>query len=129
MPVVPLPEPSWRIRAYLGIRAAIYLWYTYTYIVSDARLSSNPSFDILKELMPVRWFGAVFVILGVASLGGVVWPAERPTRILLGLSAMVSVLFGVAILFAGTKSPGVASFIGLGLIDLLLVGADYRSRR
>lgn len=126
---VVLPTPSWRIRGYLAIKGCLYLWFTLTYVVSADRLRENPTFDILEKLMPVEWFGVVFVALGILSLGGMVWPSTVWTRRLLGISAFVSVLFGLCLAFAGTWSPAAGAFIASGLTDMLLGGAPYQARR
>ena len=120
---------SWRIRAFLAVNVFLWIGWAYTYAVSNSRIGANPSFRVVEEIMPVEWFAVVFLILGLASLGGVIRPIETPTRVVLGLSSVIAVMFGLAVAFAGTTSPAAVSFVGFGLIDLILTGTNYRPRR
>jgi hypothetical protein len=115
---------SGRFRAYLGVIAFWWLGYAYTFAVSANRLAANHTFDVVENLMPVRWFSLVFAVLGVAALAVALVPRHRPARLVLYVSTFVAMLFGLCLAFAGTTSPASVGFIGFACANIIASGAS-----
>ena len=123
------PHPAgrlgWRLRVYVAIVAARSLGMGATYWVSAPRIWRSPAFDVIEVLAPLRTLAIAWVILGVMAFGGVLWPSERGSRVVMVLSVGMSLLFGVGIMLGSASSPATVTWFAFAATDLLVSGMPF----
>lgn len=69
-----------RIRGYFTIIGARHLALAAVLLLNDASMSESPSTQIMTEVMPLSWWAASMVLMGIIALFVAVRPRETPGR-------------------------------------------------
>jgi len=120
---------SWRIRALLCVVAFRHIGTAYA-LHADEILSTSPTFRTLFVVLPSGSWQIVLGALGIACIGGVLWPREVGIRALVIASVGVSAVWATSFIAAGIIDQAAAAlpavvFTSLALKDLIVAGMSY----
>lgn len=122
---------SWRIRAYAAVLALRHLGFGYAMIEDEGRLEGSSTFRFVFELAPAPVWAAMFFTIGVACVGGFLWPREWGIRLLVVASVGLSTAFAAGTLAAEIFEPPTASsiavvaFLTFAAKDLIVASMAY----
>lgn len=122
---------SWRVRAYVAVLALRNVGFAYAFLEDEGAIERSRTFRYLFEVAPPRTWAFAFGFVGIAALGGLLWPREKGIRFLVVLSVGLSSAWAAGTLLGEILDPPTSSsiaavaFVAFALKDLLVAGMVY----
>lgn len=122
---------TWRIRAYVAAMAVRHLGFAFAMLEDDQALEASATFRYVFELAGSRTWAGILAGVGLACLGGVLWPREAGIRLLVVASVGISCAFAAGTVLAELLEPPRASsiaavaFAAFAAKDLIVAGMVY----
>lgn len=118
-----------RIRWYFLIQVFFYWTNAAAYWYGHDRLSDSSTFQIVESIFTLDVWIVILFVMGMLFLGGILRPKALVARYVLSLSVGVKLVFGIGLLFSGTWTPGIGSYLTLAATDFLIAGLPRSSIR
>lgn len=106
-------------RAYLALVALRSLGLTGGILANLDRYETAPAFDVLVAIAPLDLWAAAFAVVGVAALGGVVFPDRARFLTFLVASITLTSTWAAGFFLSLTWTTATTSYLTFALTDVL----------
>lgn len=108
-------------RVYLGAMALRYFGTFIGFNAGTARLSANPSFEVILSVASLRQWSLVFLFMGVtATILGLLYPRYDWFKTYIIFSAGTMISYAAGFFFSFTWTPAVFSYTAFALTDVIV---------
>jgi hypothetical protein len=119
-------EPA--VRVWVGLVAVRSLAYAVAWRENADRLAGTEAFEVVEVFMGVRWVATMFFVIAVVAVGAY-WDRREIYIRVVGIAVVgFQLLFGLAVLAAGSWSPAGVSMLAVAALDVLILSRPFHSR-